>query len=366
MNYPVVVRVKIPELDGIRGLAILLVLICHISLWEPFSRARSVLFHGTIGVDLFFVLSGFLITGILLDSKEQGGAIGRFYVRRMLRIWPVYFGMLLVLFLLLRRFLPGSAAAWRYVFFVQNLSTNQQDGPLLHPFWSLAVEEQFYLVWPWVVFRLSQKKLVRLCGALFVSALLFRIAFSLFGVSEQIVYVNTLCRTDAIAIGSLLAIWARSSPGSWGIVLRYPALWASVLVLCLALGEHTLLRQFGNSFAALFFAWLVFTGWQRRGTHDLLARTLRSGVLTYLGQISFTLYVINLPIYSFAHGNSLNLFLGAGTHPVIANLLSAILGSVVCLVVAACSWRLFEKPILGLKDHFGSARPVPSFASTGD
>lgn len=378
LHYSVLVKGKVPELDGIRGIAILLVLICHISLWEPFTQAaRSVLFRGTIGVDLFFVLSGFLITGILINSKQRDSALWTFYLRRILRIWPVYFVALFTLFFLLRRFLPSWATPWRYIFFVQNLSSYQGDGPLLHPFWSLAVEEQFYLIWPWIVLRLSPKHLARLCAALFLSALGFRIAFALLGVSQQIVYVNTLCRTDAIALGSLLAVWVRSDrplprvrPLTAGILAG--GLVVSLIAESHKLAEHSLrfacllLRQFGNSFAALLFACLLLCAWQQRGSQTLLARALRNRFLTYTGQISFTLYIINLPIYTFTHGNAVNSLFGAGRHPAVAGLLSTILATCVSFSIALCSWKFFERPILSLKDRIARPKLVPALVPAGD
>src|SRR4051794_3114804 len=165
---PWVLPKVIPELDGIRGIAILMVLVCHASSWMASDRWRMFLQNGRVGVDLFFVLSGFLITGILLDTRHDKNRTRNFYVRRGLRIWPLYFVFLAVALIAFRKMLPAQPNIWVYVLFIQNFLYLREAGPFLEPTWSLAVEEQFYMVWPWLAFRLSRATIFKVCCAVLV------------------------------------------------------------------------------------------------------------------------------------------------------------------------------------------------------
>ena len=141
----------IPQLDGLRGIAILIVLLAHLDYLPIFGSAKY-LKYGRTGVDLFFVLSGFLITGILLDTKEFPGYFKNFYARRALRIWPIYYAMLILFFSLLPAIFPHHSFhtdwnAWPYyATYTQNLFYNFPHSTPLGPTWSLAVEEQYYMV----------------------------------------------------------------------------------------------------------------------------------------------------------------------------------------------------------------------------
>ena len=163
---------RVPELDGLRGVAILMVAAFHFSIavamaGGPFKLLRAICVPGWTGVDLFFALSGYLITGILLDSKASLSYFRRFYSRRLLRIFPVYYAALFFCFTLgARLLLPPGGSDWRvvlaYLFHVSNwLSLGAAEIPNLNHFWSLAVEEQFYLVWPFAVYFLCRRHLTR-------------------------------------------------------------------------------------------------------------------------------------------------------------------------------------------------------------
>ena len=205
-------RKHFPELDGLRGLAILLVLATHYVMVAPTANflergLKSICNHGWAGVDLFFVLSGFLITGILYDCKGQENYFKNFYVRRFLRIFPLYYGFLTVLLLgMLAAKIAFSQAGggphltnlwdvqpylWTYTF---NLACAFGHGSAhLGQLWSLSVEEQFYLVWPLVIFVCPRKAAVRVCVALIFAALLLRLALTLF-VPQVDVYFLTPTR----------------------------------------------------------------------------------------------------------------------------------------------------------------------------
>ncbi len=212
-----------PALDGVRGLAILIVMIHHHTVMRGINLAdlsvATVLHLG--GVGLFFVLSGYLITGILLDSKGGQGYFKSFYVRRMLRIFPLYYAVLILALLILPNINHAKAAnfgriagdEWSYWVFLQNYTIARADRfrhALLDVTWTLSIEEQFYLVWPLIVWACSRRALLRITLGLFVGALLFRFYMCfVVGAGTITIFVTTLCRIDTLAAGSLFAIMER-------------------------------------------------------------------------------------------------------------------------------------------------------------
>jgi peptidoglycan/LPS O-acetylase OafA/YrhL len=192
-------RKHIPQLDGMRGLAILLVLFAHSAI--AFTRVpafRWIENYGNLGVQLFFVLSGFLITRILLDTKDTPHFFRNFFVRRALRIYPLYYVLLgFVVFSGLVH--QHGVRWWPYILYLSNIIYGAGTEPSpLGPVWSLAVEEQFYLVWPFVVSVVSRRGLERLCVAMIVGAVGLRLT----GVMQ---FHNTLVQLDALAAGALVA-----------------------------------------------------------------------------------------------------------------------------------------------------------------
>src|ERR1700761_6059162 len=214
----------LPALDGVRGLAILLVMGSHFFAGTPHNlperMARSLLAFGATGVDLFFVLSGFLITGILYDSLQEERFFRKFYARRALRILPLYYGVIAayaVVGMVQHRSSHGELLS--LTCYLQNTSLIAApifyySAPLFLPlghFWSLAIEEQFYLVWPLLVFLLrTRTRLLILCASLILLCPILRFFAWSHGAPYFDVHANTLYRADSLVIGGALSLLLRS------------------------------------------------------------------------------------------------------------------------------------------------------------
>ena len=322
---------RIPQLDGVRAVAVLAVFLNHalgISLW--------------MGVDLFFVLSGFLITGILLDRKARKQSyFSYFYARRVRRILPPY-----VLLLMLSSLLFGVGWLshwWWYAFFATNVADALGDtgNPGFGVLWSLAVEEQFYLVWPIVVCLASERTLAVVAGAGIVIAPLLRAAATPFFSSFWPIYFLTPFRMDLLCAGALLAVLMRRRPDLPERLAT--AAWATLagtLAILLWLHSHYPdIRDSNGSLsnAALYSLTLVLAtsvivlALRRRG---IVARVLSNPLLVYIGTISYTIYLVHVS------------FIGLVWRMDLGRYLSAITALAITLVFASASWFLIEKRLV--------------------
>jgi peptidoglycan/LPS O-acetylase OafA/YrhL len=346
---------RIRQLDGVRGIAILVVILHNQREMLP-SYMQGLLASGWMGVDLFFVLSGFLITGILLEAKGSAGYFRYFYARRCLRIWPLYYSLLLFMFVAVPVLRPSDAHTvfeksspwWAYPLFLQNLlipvSTNAA-GPLAVT-WSLAIEEQFYIVWPWVVRYCSTGQLRRLAVGVICVSPLVRLALSYQHVD---LYTNVFCRLDGLMAGALLAAIVRDRAFvSSKYVSR--AWWLLVMTAPLALvADAASFRWLVFSFSAAASAGFVFLA--LFASERPLRAVLTNRFLVYTGTISYGLYLLHKIPFDAIKG------FGPGRYPVVT--LGALL--VACYVVASVSWQVLEKPALRLKRLFDST-PVQAGA----
>jgi peptidoglycan/LPS O-acetylase OafA/YrhL len=372
--------VHMPVLDGIRGTAILAVLLFHFMTpenREGFANAAvSWLFsYGALGVDLFFVLSGFLITGILYDARTDEHYFRNFYMRRLLRIFPLYYGVLVIIFLVLPLIpaLRGSELtglrpyqAWAWLYAV-NIYLAIHDGWVLsyiEHFWSLAVEEQFYLIWPLAVWLLSAKPRVFLTFSLIVAAASFvgRIAAAMAGAGPVVIEVLTPFQLDALAIGGFFAVYLRQPGGEGGarrLVLPLALAGLGLLVIQfgarhLTLGESALEAVRGGAFHLLLAA-LLLKGLLGPASSGL-SRFLLSRPLAFLGKYSYGLYVYHhfLSYYFSNHRTELMLAARLGCSYMTALVLQAAAGIAVSIVLAWLSYEFFEKPLLRLKRYWPS------------
>jgi peptidoglycan/LPS O-acetylase OafA/YrhL len=343
---------RLPQLDGVRGLAILLVIFHNESSRYPFLYLDRVFANGWMGVDLFFVLSGFLITGILLDTKDSNGYFRNFYARRCLRTWPLYYCSLFFMFVVVPFVRPAeghliyerSSPWWAFPLYLQTflVPVPEAAAGLLGVTWSLAIEEQFYLVWA-VIVRFASNRLLRgiAVSVIGISPLL-RMFLSSRGVD---LYANTFSRLDGLMAGALLALIIRSPKFVPSKFVR-PACIVFLIAAPLAfLIEALRVRWIVFSMSAAASAGLVYLS--AFSKHPWLQRILTNRFIVYTGPISYGLYLLHkIP---FNVGTVLHL----NEYPAIA----APILFVACYGMAALSWNLLEKPFLKLKRFFPSKPP---------
>jgi peptidoglycan/LPS O-acetylase OafA/YrhL len=338
---------RLPQLDGIRGIAILLVIFHNEGPKYPLLYMDRIFANGWMGVDLFFVLSGFLITGILLDSKHSEGYFRNFYARRFLRIWPLYYATLFFMFAVVPFLMPGERAAifsrsspwWSFPLYIQNFLVPIPEAAkgLLGVTWSLAIEEQFYLVWPLVIRFSSSKLLGRLAVAVVCLSPPLRLVLFAYGVN---LYSNTFARLDGLMAGALLAVLVRSRSF---VPRKYLGVAWAVLLIAAPLAfvtEGFQERWIVFSMSAAASAALVYLALYSNRSWVQTALTNR--FLVYTGTISYGLYLLHKVPFNWGEA------IGLTAYPAVA--LPLLLAA--CYGIATLSWRLLEKPFLRLKGYF--------------
>jgi len=362
-------RGHIPALDAIRGLAIVLVTLYRFGGGgEGPARViehSALIDLGQRGVDLFFVLSGFLITGILCDAKGREHYFRNFYVRRALRIFPLYYGALAFALFVLPALAPDATAAfqpaidnqaWLWLYGANVLQAIRGSwclGPLNH-FWSLAIEEHFYLLWPAVIFFTSRQSAIRLCGLLFIGSVAARAAWLATGGNDVAAGVLTPLRMDGLVLGGWIALAARCqggfgrlSPWAWlGLCLLLP------LALLADLTDRRLLGMRNAAWAGTCGAILILVMAAPR--QSPLAVLGSSRVLQFFGKYSYAMYVFQLPlVYLLAPIISAGALATALHSAFLGQAAYAAILFAVTTLAALASWHLFEKRLLGLKHRFG-------------
>jgi len=301
---------RVLELDGVRATAIWMVLIAHIFYgWaapeRTFAHIPSFLLqiigHGWLGVDLFFVLSGFLITGILLDSRHKSHYFRNFYARRFLRIMPLYFAVVIVFVIFYSQtrtyFLLSTLFAAN---FANLFGVPAPHGPGV--LWSLAVEEHFYLLWPLIVYWLDRRKLTILAIFIIMATPIARGLAVAHGMPiDAAVYQYSWFRFDGLALGGLLAIWIRSPRASPVNSYRLAAVFVGLSVLITVIGAPFGLMQKGALGTALrfnqvqfVFAPFILIALIFQGTR--LTALLRTPFARLSGNLSYCIYLIHLAV----------------------------------------------------------------------
>lgn len=368
-----------PALDGLRGVAILLVLVHMLYLLETENGITAYLFYrisyfGWAGVQLFFVLSGFLITGILLDTARAKNYFSSFYTRRVLRIFPLYFSVLAAAFILLPAtgIVPSTIAfdqahqiwLWTYT---SNWAHVFAEGSKTFPhFWSLAIEEQFYLVWPLLIRSRSPEQCLRFCLGVAVASLALRCLLVWSGTPGHFIYDNTFCRMDALALGGAAAAILRLP--RWNA--RLPALQERILACSgmVFLAGLLITRGFwtGTPIGATIGYTIVAAGFTllllaiaaaEIGNSSGWVDIFRLRSLRMTGKYSYAIYVFHEPLHNLV-GRPIVASLPIDVaHSIFWSIVYIVTMTALSFAVAWLSWHILEKPFLDLKRFF-----TPSFS----
>jgi peptidoglycan/LPS O-acetylase OafA/YrhL len=352
-----------PALDGLRGVAILLVVFLHNF------RFMNYFFFGWLGVDLFFVLSGFLITEILLKTLHHPHFFRNFYMRRILRIFPLYYFTLIFSFFLLPYIIPSyinmsyytNNQFWLWTYLQNWLYIFKEPfgTPMLLHTWSLAVEEQFYLIWPVVIFLIRKPRVLLIT----VSVVLVLVGFARFMTWEYNVrdlsYASlyTFTRIDGLCIGAMLALLMQINPA----FLKKHTTLIVLLMAAVNFGFYFLNDQHsftlpylafvGYTTFAVLFGILVFEA--ATGGVKIINFIFNNTILRFFGKISYGLYVFHWPVYILLFSFfQKHIFNKTPMTSVAAEIASAIMVTIVAVVLSVISYRYFEKPFLKLKKKY--------------
>ncbi|MGI4022014.1 MAG: acyltransferase family protein [Janthinobacterium lividum] len=352
----------IKQLDSIRAIAVILVIISH---WLPKSNwlnQATLNTNGAFGVNVFFVLSGFLITGILLENRreaeqlnlDKSAIIKNFFFRRALRIFPIYY--LTITFLLIVHKYTGTQIRDSYLYFytytanIHFYKMQEWDGMLSH-LWSLSVEEQFYLIWPWLIIFIKEKYLKPLI-----------IAFIVFGVISDFiisdgpldVVVTTSC-FDAFGIGALLSWQLKYRPDS---IKKYYSLicigaFVSLILLVLIFNRHNVYVPY-RVLCSGITVWIISYILVNNNKQNFVNYILSNKTLINLGKISYGLYLYHLIIIVFSW-TVLGILEKRGFLHLPENYKFSIMlwsNAALLILISWFSWIYIEKPFLNLKNHF--------------
>ena len=345
------------QLDALRAIAVFGVLACH---WLPKHLfLNSHLALGILGVKFFFVLSGFLITLLLLEyrkniddgKKDIGVTIRRFYIRRFLRIFPIYY---LTIFLITIFYLRRDPSLIWHLTYTSNFYYSLHPWDINSHFWTLAIEFQFYLFWPLLIFLFPQKHLEKLIVSTIIIAPIFRILCVAMGLSDEIrMQLLIPGSLDSLGLGALLAFYnynphrakTKKILCNWGFWL------GGTLSFAIALTrphiDPGLRLAIADSINALFFVWIVERA--ARGFGGIVGMVLEFKPLVYLGKISYGIYIYHSFVAAVIVPNSLS-YLGFSYPKSIE--IRFVLNTITAVMVAMLSWQYIEQPINNLKRHF--------------
>jgi peptidoglycan/LPS O-acetylase OafA/YrhL len=363
----------------VRGIAILMVMTGH--FWisaKPGTDAGRAFYllvqNGWIGVDLFFVLSGFLITGILVDAKGQPNYFRNFYARRALRIFPLYYAFLAIWFFVLPAVfdisrdatyaVDGATQFWFWAYlsnFLSVIPSLEMPHGINH-FWTLAIEEQFYLIWPAVVLALSTRALRIVCLALVPASFLFRLWLMTTDYSHTGGYVLTPARMGTLGMGAWLAL-AMRDPSLKAWVYRHSSKFFIGSVAGLVAlnfpnlsmkGSEPAMQTFGFPLLAMFAASVIVHAVRGDRSSRWYQRLLSSRRLRFLGKYSYGMYVLHLPIVVCFEtlGFGISSFPRIGGSDLFGALAFTLTAFIATIVAALVSWHVLEKRFLALKKNF--------------
>jgi peptidoglycan/LPS O-acetylase OafA/YrhL len=358
-----------PELDVLRFVAFFAVFLFHtvnfpVAFYIQHGvrpvfgiAANAALAGGRYGVSLFFVLSSYLITDLLIREKEQCGALDVkfFYLRRILRIWPLYY-LLIAASAVFPLFDPAHSFGIKYILPFALLSGNWAFvalgglGSGATPLWSVSVEEQFYLLWPPIVARLSRRQIIYVALGMILIANLSRIVILVSTRSPMALWANTFAHLDSIAAGILLAILLRGRAPTIGIPSRI-GLIACGLICIILRGYFQTATDDSVSWGTTLLGWPVVSAACAAILFGFIGLRVKLPTIQYLGKISYGLYAYHIfclmvvdklltAQHRFANGTLIH----AGLRRVLTLALT--------ITISATSYTILEKPFLRLKQRF--------------
>jgi len=345
----------IKPLDGIRGFAVLMVMFFHYNLIDYntiFNGMTSIVKFGQTGVTLFFVLSGFLITRILIKAKNKENYFSHFYLRRTLRIFPLYYFFLLLTYFVLPYLNLASFVSFKeqipFYLFYQNIAYTFEwacEGP--SRYWSLAVEEHFYLIWPLIMYFFSIKNCYRIIILIGGIAILFRILLLKEGYGT---FYFTLCRMDAIAIGCYVALMEFES--NYNLKINWNKHLVVLSVIALVFGylwfvyseKSNLYIQIIKDIPYYYIFSILIMAMVSKESHylqNIVKNFFNNKFLIFCGKLSFSLYVYHVMCYDIVGKIG------------ISNIYISILACFgLSFIIASISFFYFETPFLKLKNRF--------------
>jgi peptidoglycan/LPS O-acetylase OafA/YrhL len=364
----------IKELDGLRAIAILLVCIAHFyqvdeaTLYIDNKLFGIITFKisqlGLKGVELFFILSGYLITRILLNTKDSPNYFKSFYMRRILRIFPLYYFVLFVSFFILPYFISIDAGTqqiidsqwklWTYtsnVFFIDPVKWDISSFPNFGHFWSLAVEEHFYIVWPFIIYYFRNKKVITIMWLIF----LFSMLSWILGFSESIFNWTTLKYSGALALGGILAYYEYQNIETleklYTKTKRY-----TILLLLLFLISAFIPRSFGEfgTIAGYVISLVLFSNLVLMAIfgNQKIKTFFDHKILFFIGKISYGIYIYHgllRPYFKEFIYDPMYVLVGGG---ILTSIIYTVLMTMISIFIAFLSWEFFEKHFLQLKKYF--------------
>ncbi|HVT86252.1 MAG TPA: acyltransferase [Chitinophagaceae bacterium] len=352
-------RVHYPALDGLRGIAILMVLFHHNFNFIPLSK------FAWIGVDLFFVLSGFLVTEILLNTNGDSGYLRNFYVRRILRIFPIYYLTIIVFFIVARFF---SALNDQYIYYHNNqwmlwmymqnwlfiFKPPPSDNFLFQHFWSLAIEEQFYLIWPFIILICkNQKKLLFLVYIFLAGCILFRIFCWIdYGANNLSFNLQYKTRIDGLCIGSIIAIWKFNKKNIKIRIIRLSIILISIHLVAIFCAK-TMFKNvphfnfFGFTSISVIFGMLLVYGLESK--NQLTKNLLANPAIRYIGKISYGLYIFHYPVLMLFRMYS---FTSWGLKGFWGLMVFGSMALIIAFITSSITYHFFERKILAIRDSF--------------
>ncbi|MCB1841095.1 MAG: acyltransferase [Alphaproteobacteria bacterium] len=368
------------EIDGLRAIAAFLVIWAHAADMAGAISSDNILTNfymniarlGSSGVTLFFIISGFLITGILIDTKDHPDKFKNFYIRRTLRIVPLYYAALLLIYILINCFsLSGGnyqlsqvflyhilfISNWVPYFDPNNLATSYADLAWFMHLWSMAVEQQFYIFWPALFFVLYQDRSERFVLTVMVSLIVFATVLRIIQTYTWYwwpPYTGTLTRMDALFLGAVLAVLLSKNPDALQKIQAVSAAFVPVLLIVLALVSIAI--SLGNKgltlnaviivpLTALLYFFLI-NAMILPAKENALRKFLNTRYIQYSGKISYGLYIFSVPV-QITLGNML-IDMGSKNYWV-NHIVMLVAGLAITHAMASLSYTFMERPIMRLK-----------------